>query len=106
MAHLLVSRETIIGQENITSQYSNPRSIGKHKRTSQGEYGYDFSGGSIHTNSGSKRRALASITNQVLSKEKLTASGNKANNSLHSVRNSTLHQSSLSLVSLCQMILV
>ena len=101
MAHLLVSSETVIDQENIGFQYSssNPRSIGKHKRTSQGEYSFDFSGGSIHTNSGSKRRALASITNQALSKEKPTVSGSKANNSFQSVRNSTLHQNSLSLVS-------
>lgn len=99
MANMLVSRENIFDQENISSLCSNPRSIGKHRRTSQ-EENYEFSGGSFcDTNSGSKRRALASITNQVLTKNK-SLSSNKANISGHSMRNTSLHHSSLSIVSL------
>lgn len=60
MAHLVVCRETIISQENMsTSNRDSSLSIGKHPRASEAK---QF--GAIGTES--KRRALGSITNIIL----------------------------------------
>ena len=58
MAHLLVSRETVIDQENSAEARSS-RGPGKHKRSPKVVLSNPLS-------SASKRRALAPITNQPL----------------------------------------
>ena len=60
MAHLFVSRETIIEQEN----YGQQRPAKKHRRSDEGPL--------VTLTSESKRRALASITNQPPSRDSRT----------------------------------
>lgn len=65
MAHLLISGETVIDQENMSS-----KSAGKHKRVES-----DFQAGGLELGVSQKRRALASITNQYGPRESLSLSG-------------------------------
>lgn len=77
MAHLMVSSETVIVDHPQDENAGENRSIGKHKRNSCSDMEVGCNDG--QTLDSTKRRALASITNQL---DKGRSSRNSTNKSL------------------------